>query len=50
MKNLHFADDGIFKAESVNFHELIETFQGFVSILSDWLNTNKLVAHESKQN
>ena len=34
--------------KSVNFHELVKTFQGFVSILSDWLNTNKLVPHESK--
>ena len=34
--------------QSVNFHELVETFQGFVSSLSNWLNTNELVAHESK--
>ena len=38
----------LFYAESVNFHELVETIQGFVSIVSDWLNTNKLVARESK--
>ena len=35
-----------FYEESVNFHELVETFQEFVSILPNWLSTNKLVAHE----
>ena len=35
-------------AESVNFHELAETIPGLVSILLDWLNNNKLVAHGSK--
>ena len=48
MKNVFFAEDAVLYAESVNFHELVETFQGFVSALSNWLNTNKLVAHESK--
>ena len=47
MKNVLFADDTVFYAESENFHELVEHFQGFVSSLSNWLNTNKLVAHES---
>ena len=31
-----------------NFNELVENFQGFVSTLFNWLNTKKLVAHESK--
>ena len=48
MKNVLFADENIFYAESVNFHELVKTIHGFVLILSDWINTNKLVAHESK--
>ena len=48
MKNVLFADDAVFNAESENFHELVETFQRFVSALSDWLNTNKVIAHESK--
>ena len=39
--------------EPSSFHklqvmELVETFQGFASILSDWPNTNKLVEHKSK--
>ena len=37
-----------FYAESANLHELVEAFQGLVSILSDWLNTNQLIMHESK--
>ena len=37
MKNVLFADDAIFYAESVNFHELVETIQGFVSMLFDCL-------------
>ena len=45
MKNVFFADDAVFYAESVNFYELVE-IQGFVSTLSNWLNTNKLVAEE----
>ena len=47
LKNVLFADDAGFSAESEHFHELVEIFQRFVSILSDWLNTNKLVTHES---
>ena len=52
MKNVLFADDAVFYAKSTNFHELVETFQGFVSTLFNWLNTNMLyiVAHESKTN
>ena len=35
-------------AESVNFHEFVETIQGFASILSNCLiNNKKLVANES---
>ena len=48
MKHVLFADDAVFYAESVNYHELVETLQRFVSTLSNWLNTNTLVAHESK--
>ena len=35
MKNVLFADDAVFYKETVNFHELIENIQGFVSIMSD---------------
>ena len=48
MKNMLFADDAVFYAELENFHEFVKTFQRFVSTLSDWLNTNKLFARESK--
>ena len=34
--------------KSEKCHELVETIQGFISLLSDWLNTNKLVSDESK--
>ena len=43
-----FANNAVFYAESVNFYYLVETFQRFVSILSDYFNTNKLVANEKK--
>ena len=46
MKNVLFADDAVFYAELVNIHELVGFFQGFVSASANWLNTNKLVAHE----
>ena len=39
-----------FYTESVNFHELVDIFKGFVSILFDLINSNKLVARGSKQN
>ena len=42
MKNMFFAHDAVFYAGSVNFHELLEAIQGFVSILFDWHNINKL--------
>ena len=48
VKNVIFADDAAYYAESVNIHELVETIQGFFSTLSDLLKTNKLVVHESK--
>ena len=35
-------------AESVHFHDLVRTILGFVSILSDWVNINYLVAYENK--
>ena len=34
MKNMLFADGAVFYAESENFHEIVDTFQGFVSALS----------------
>ena len=47
MKNVLFADNDFHLYRIGKFHNLIK---GFVSILSDCLNTNKLVARESKQN
>ena len=41
MKNV-FSQIMLFSMQSVNFREFAETFQGFVSTLSNWLNTNKL--------
>ena len=42
MKKVFFVDNAVIYAESVNLHELVEAIQGFVSILSDWLDTNNL--------
>ena len=45
MKNVFFAEYAVFYVESVHSYELVETFQEFVSTLSNW---PELVAHESK--
>ena len=43
-----FVDDAVVLCGVSNFHESVEAIQRFVSILFDWLNTNKLIAHENE--
>ena len=39
---MYFSVHSAFYAESVNTHDLVETIQRLVLILSNWLNRNKL--------
>ena len=49
MKNVIFADDAVFYAESINFHELVETLKdSFQHCLIGLTPINYVIAHESK--